>query len=59
MTDGLEMNILYTISALTDGDLTSDGEGFSNLDEIQCGFDSSDAKLQCSTGLPWLKILLD
>jgi hypothetical protein len=39
------MNILYTISALIDGDLTSDGDGFSNVDEIQCGFDSSDAKL--------------
>ena len=52
MTDGMEVDILYTNLLLTDGDLASDGEGFSNLDEIQCGFDSSDAKLQCSTGLP-------
>ena len=59
MTDGMKVNILYTKPLLTDGDSASDGEGFSNVEEVQCSSESADANSRCSKGLRCLKLLLD
>jgi hypothetical protein len=44
--------MLYTKPLLTYGDLASNGEGFSNVEEIQCGSDPLDSSSRCAKGMP-------
>lgn len=67
LNDGVEVNILETnpLAVDTDGNGTPDneedydGDGFSNLQEVQCESDPADSSSRCSRGLPWLLLLLD
>ena len=67
LSDGLEVNALGTNPALadTDNDGTSDadedtdGDRFTNLEELECGSDPADKRSRCAVALPWLMLLLD
>jgi hypothetical protein len=67
LSDGLEVNILGTDPTMTDtdsngipdGDEDSDGDGFTNAEEIECGSDPGLPSSRCKRGLPWLMLLLD
>ena len=67
LTDGVEVNILATDPTLTDsdnngtpdGDEDHDGDGFTNLEEVQCNSDPQEPSSKCSKGLSWLMLLLD
>jgi hypothetical protein len=67
LNDGLEVNILGTNPTLADsdsngildGDEDSDGDGFTNVEEIQCGSDPADPNSKCIVFLPFLMLLLD
>ena len=67
LNDGVEVNILGTDSTLVDsdsngtpdGDEDSDGDGFTNAEELKCESDPADASSRCSKGMPWLMLLLD
>ena len=48
MTDGSEVNNLYTNPTLTDGDLASDDESFSNAEDVQCSSDLLDSSSRCA-----------
>ena len=48
MTDGMKVDILYTNPLLTVGDLASNGEGFSNVKEIQCSSAPFDSSSRCA-----------
>ena len=66
LKDGLEVD-LGTNPNLTDTDGNgtpdidedSDGDGFTNAEEILCKSDPADAGSRCIKGLPWLMLLLD
>jgi hypothetical protein len=67
LSDGLEVSALGTDPALadTDNDGTSDadedtdGDRFTNLEELECGSDPADKSSRCAMALPWLMLLLD
>ena len=67
LNDGLEVNILGTNPTLADsdsngildGDEDSDGDGFTNTQEILCDSDPADPNSKCVTFLPFLMLLLD
>jgi putative hemolysin len=69
LIDGLEVNVLSTNpvqvdsdgNGIPDGSEDSDGDGFTNVEELQCGSDPSDPSSRCKSkkGLPWLMLLLD
>jgi FG-GAP repeat/Putative binding domain, N-terminal len=67
LNDGIEVNILATnpLSAdsdgngILDGEENNDGDRFTNIEEVQCGSDPGDPNSRCSSGLPWLMLLLD
>jgi hypothetical protein len=65
--DGLEVYSLFTDPLLADsdgngtpdGDEDYDGDGFTNVEEIQCDSDPGNPNSKCSRGLPFLMLLLD
>ena len=67
LTDGMEVSILGTDPLLADsdgngtldGDEDSDGDGFTNAEELKCESDPADASSRCFKGLPFLMLLLD
>ena len=67
LNDGVEINILGTNpvwadsddNGTSDGDEDSDGDGFTNVEEIKCGSSPADPSSKCSKGLHWLILLLE
>jgi hypothetical protein len=67
LNDGMEVNILGTnpiwndtdYNGISDGDEDTDGDGFTNVEEIKCGSYPADPNSKCPNGLPWLIILLE
>jgi hypothetical protein len=65
--DGVEVKILGTNplmpdsdgNGIFDGDEDNDGDGFTNMEEVQCGSDPGNPNSKCLNGLPWLMLLLD
>jgi hypothetical protein len=41
------------------GDEDSDGDDFTNAEEVQCGSDPGNPSSKCRRGLPWLMLLLE
>ena len=37
----------------------SDGDGFTDMEEVSCGSNPTDPSSRCSAGLPWLTLLLE
>ena len=37
----------------------SDGDGFTDMEEVACGSNPTDQLSRCSAGLPWLVVLLE
>jgi hypothetical protein len=67
LSDGIEVNNLSTNPNVTDtdgngipdADEDSDGDGFTNAEELQCDSNPGDPSSKCKRGLPWLMLLLD
>jgi VWFA-related protein len=67
LSDGVEVELLGTDPTLADtdgngvpdGNEDSDGDGYTNLEEVQCGTDPGDPSSRCSRSLPFLMLLLD
>ena len=67
LSDGMEVNILDTKPLLSDtdgngipdGDEDNDGDGFTNIQELQCDSDPIDPYSRCTKALPWLMLLLE
>jgi len=67
LSDGLEVNYFGTDPAQADtdangtpdGDEDNDGDGYTNVEEVQCGSDPGDPSRKCVKGLPWIMLLLE
>jgi hypothetical protein len=67
LPDAVEENILGTDplqndtdgNGTPDGDEDNDGDGFTNIEEVQCASDPGDPSSRCAMGFPWLMLLLD
>ena len=46
-------------NGISDGNEDTDGDGFTNVEEIKCGSYPADPNSKCPKGLPWLIILLE
>ena len=67
LPDAVEEDILGTDPTLVDsdnngvadGDEDNDGDGITNVEEVQCASDPGDPSSRCAMGFPWLMLLLD
>ena len=54
--DNLDADVDGIADCVDDDD--SDGDGFTDAEEVICGSDPANSGSKCSVGLPWLMLLL-
>jgi Bacterial TSP3 repeat len=67
LTDGLEVEILGTNpllpdsdgNGIQDGNEDSDGDGYTNAEEVLCGSEPGNPDSKCASAQPWLMLLLE
>ena len=57
MPDEWEQYYFSDLDQIGSGD--PDGDGFTNIQEVQCGSDPVDSSSRCTRPLPWLMLLLE